>query len=51
MDRAAMDELITFAEYAWHTYEETIRPLGDDVRTKPAPGPGWPARDALAHMN
>jgi hypothetical protein len=39
MDRAAIQELITFTDYAWHTYVETIRPLGDDVLTQPAPGP------------
>lgn len=52
MDRAAIDALWTFTEYSWREYEETIRPLGDDVMTKPAPGSGWPAlRDALAHIN
>ena len=51
MDRAGIEELISFTEYAWDTYEETIRPLGDEVLTRPAPGSGWPAlRDALVHM-
>jgi uncharacterized damage-inducible protein DinB len=52
MDRAAVEELFTFTEYSWRTYEDVIRPLGDEVLTKPAPGSGWPAlRDALAHIN
>ena len=51
MDRAAIHELLTFTGYAWGTYEDVIRPLGDDVLTRPAPGSGWPAlSDALAHM-
>jgi uncharacterized damage-inducible protein DinB len=52
MDRAAIEELWSFTEYSWHEHEETIRPLGDDLLTRPAPGSGWPAlRDALAHIN
>lgn len=52
MDRAAIDELLTFTDYSWHEHERTIRPLGDEVLTHPAPGSGWPAlRDALAHIN
>jgi uncharacterized damage-inducible protein DinB len=52
VDRTAVEELFTFTEYSWRTYENVIRPLGDDVLTKPAPGSGWPAlRDALAHIN
>ncbi len=51
MDRAAIEELYAFTDYSWRTHEEVIRPLGDDVLTRPAPGSGWPAlRDALAHM-
>lgn len=52
MDRAAIEELLTFTDYPWHTYEETVRPLGDDVLIQPAPDSEWPAlRDALAHVN
>jgi uncharacterized damage-inducible protein DinB len=52
MDRADIEKLFTFTDYSWRRYEETIRPLGDDLVTKPAPGSGWPAlRDALAHIN
>jgi len=51
MDRAAIEELFTFTDHSWGVYERVIRPLGDDMLTKPAPGSGWPAlRDALAHM-
>jgi uncharacterized damage-inducible protein DinB len=51
MDRAAVEDLFAFTQYGWHEYEEAIRPLGDEVLTKPAPGSGWPAlRDAFAHM-
>ena len=51
MDRPAIKELFTFTEYSWREYASTIRPLGDDVLTQPAPGSGWPAlRDALAHI-
>jgi uncharacterized damage-inducible protein DinB len=52
MDRADIEKLFTFTDYSWRRYEETIRPLGDDLVTKPAPGSGWPAlRDALGHIN
>jgi uncharacterized damage-inducible protein DinB len=52
MDRTAIDELFRFTEYGWREYEDVIRPLGDDLLTKPALGSGWPAlRDALAHIN
>lgn len=52
MDRGAIDSLWAFTEYSWREHERAIRPLGDDVLTKPAPGSGWPAlRDALAHIN
>jgi uncharacterized damage-inducible protein DinB len=51
MDRAAIEELFAFTEYSWREHERVIRPLGDEVLTKPAPGSGWPAlRDALAHI-
>jgi uncharacterized damage-inducible protein DinB len=51
VDRAAIEELFTFSDHSWSVYEGLIRPLGDDLLTKPAPGSGWPAlRDALAHM-
>lgn len=52
MDRAAVEKLFTFTDYSWREYEHVIRPLGDDLLTRPAPGSGWPAlRDALAHIN
>lgn len=52
MDRTAIDELYRFTDYSWRRYEEHIRPLGDELLTRPAPGSGWPAlRDALAHTN
>lgn len=52
MDRATIDELFAFTDYSWNAYEELIRPLGDDLLTRPAPGSGWPAlRDALSHIN
>jgi uncharacterized damage-inducible protein DinB len=51
MDRAAIEDLFAFTDYSWREYEAVIRPLGDDVLTRPAPGSGWPAlRDALAHI-
>lgn len=52
MDRASIEELFVFTDHGWRIYEETIRPLGDEVLTRPAPGSGWPAlRDVLAHIN
>ena len=52
MDRVAIDELFAFTDYSWGEHERAIRPLGDDVLRKPAPGSGWPAlSDALAHIN
>ena len=52
MDRASIEELFTFTDYSWRKYESVIRPLGDAILIKAAPGSGWPAlRDALAHTN
>jgi uncharacterized damage-inducible protein DinB len=52
VDRAAIEKLFTFTDYSWREYEHVIRPLGDELLTKPAPGSGWPTlRDALAHIN
>jgi uncharacterized damage-inducible protein DinB len=52
MDRSALEELFAFTDYAWRTYSEAVRPLGDETFVKPAPGSGWPAlRDALVHIN
>jgi uncharacterized damage-inducible protein DinB len=52
MDRAAIEELFAFTDYSWRAHEDAIRPHGDEVLTKTAPGSGWPAlRDALAHIN
>jgi uncharacterized damage-inducible protein DinB len=52
MDRVAIEELWAFTDYSWREYERAIRPPGDDLLTRPAPGSGWPAlADALAHIN
>lgn len=52
MNRAAIEELFAFSDFAWRQHEETIRALGEDALAKPAPRSGWPAlRDALAHVN
>lgn len=52
MNRPAIEDLFSFTDYSWREYEDAIRPLGDDLLTKPAPGSGWPAlRDALVHIN
>lgn len=52
MDRPAVERLWTFTEYSWREHEAAIRPLGDEVLTRPAPGSGWPAlADAFAHVN
>ena len=52
MDRVAIEELFAFTDHTWRVHEGVIRPLGDEVLTRPAPGSGWPAlRDALAHIN
>ena len=52
MDRAAIEELLAFTDYSWREHERAIRPLGDNVLMKPAPGSDWPAlRDALTHIN
>jgi hypothetical protein len=52
MDRAAIEELITFHRIRLAYVRRNDPPFGDDVLTRPAPGSGWPAlRDALVHMN
>ena len=52
MDRAAIEELITFTDLRVERVRRNDPPLGDDVLTQRAPGSGWPAlRDALVHMN
>jgi uncharacterized damage-inducible protein DinB len=51
VDRAVIEQLFVFTDYAWGEYERVIRPLGNDVLREPAPGSGWPAlRDALTHI-
>lgn len=51
MDRNALEDLFAFTDYSWRTYADVLRPLGDDLLTKPAPGSGWPSlRDALVHI-
>jgi hypothetical protein len=37
MERADIEKLFAFTDYGWREYEETIRPLGDELLTKPAP--------------
>ena len=52
MDRPAIEDLYAFTDYSWSAYEELIRPMGDELLTRPAAGSGWPAlRDALSHIN
>lgn len=52
MDRPAIEELLAFTDHTWREHERALRPLGDVLLTKPAPGSGWPAlRDVLAHIN
>lgn len=52
MDRRAIEEFFAFTEYSWRAWADAIRPFGDAVLTRPAPGSGWPAlRDALVHIN
>jgi len=51
VDREAVELLWRFTDYSWRTYEAAIRPSGDEVLTRAAPGSGWPAlRDALVHI-
>ena len=52
MDRASIEELFRFTDYSWRAHEHVIRPHGDELLKKPAPGSGWPAlRDVFAHIN
>jgi uncharacterized damage-inducible protein DinB len=52
MDRPAVEDLFAFTDYSWRTYADAVRPLGDEMLTKPAPGSGWPAlRDAFVHIH
>ena len=51
MNRPALEDLFAFTDYSWRAYADLLRPRGDDLLTKPAPGSGWPAlRDALVHI-
>ncbi len=52
MDRAVIEELFAYTDYAWREYTRAIRALGDPALTRPVPGSGWPSfREALAHLN
>jgi uncharacterized damage-inducible protein DinB len=52
VNRDALEELSAYIDWAWGRYEVAIRPLGDELLVRAAPGSGWPAlRDALAHIN
>lgn len=52
MDRSAIEDLFAFTTYSWRVYAEAVRPLGDEMLVKAAPGSGWPAlRDAFVHIN
>ncbi|MEO8745850.1 MAG: hypothetical protein ABI334_04260 [Candidatus Dormiibacterota bacterium] len=52
MNRPAIEELLAFSDHTWRQHERALRPLGDALLTRPAPGSGWPAlRDVLAHIN
>ena len=51
MNRQAVEELFAFTDYAWREYERDLRPLGDAMLTRPAPGSGWPSmQDVLTHI-
>jgi uncharacterized damage-inducible protein DinB len=52
MDRTAIEELFAFTDYSWRAFAQALRPIGDEMLLKPAPGSGWPAlRDAFVHTN
>ncbi len=52
MDRAAIEELFAYTDFAWEAYADTIKVAASGTLTTAAPGSGWPAlRDALAHLN
>ena len=51
MDRAAIEDLFAYTDFAWREITNTIADAGDDVLARPAPGSGWPAlRNCLGHM-
>lgn len=51
MNRAAIQELYAFTDFAWHALMDGIARAGGDALTRPAPGSGWPAlRDCLGHI-
>jgi uncharacterized damage-inducible protein DinB len=50
MDRAAIEDLYDFTDYAWRRIIQAIAEAGGDALTRPAPGSGWPAlRNCLGH--
>ncbi|HEV8574591.1 MAG TPA: DinB family protein [Dehalococcoidia bacterium] len=52
MDRPAIEDLFAFTSYSWRVYADAVRPLGDEMLLRAAPGAGWPAlRDALVHIS
>jgi uncharacterized damage-inducible protein DinB len=51
VDREANEQLWRFTDYSWKAYEDALRPGGDELLVRPAPGSGWPAlRNALVHI-
>jgi uncharacterized damage-inducible protein DinB len=51
VDRAAIEEIFEYDDYAWRRIGKAVATAGDEVITRAAPGSGWPAlRDCLTHI-
>jgi uncharacterized damage-inducible protein DinB len=51
VDRAAIEEIFEFDDFAWRRVGQALERAGGDILGRAAPGSGWPAlQDCLGHI-
>jgi hypothetical protein len=51
MERADIEKVFTFTDYSWSLYEETVRPLGDEMITRRRPVPAGPRSETRSRIS